>query len=234
VGQWGVKWIYQQVQAPHGAKLEAGQKPSLCFKGREWMLCVIAAHPVRLVKRPAKDFDKVRDVVHNGKEYGVLEAASKFKEIADRNGITIGASKLLDRAMQEATVVDEDQFNDEEELKTMQESVIKDPENGTTTVAAETETKEQVDMSSKKKSAPKGKKAAKAEVAKKATAPKKNKGPSKISQAVEFMAAEVKKAGGQAKLERGFRKELFEKAAKKFDLSPITCSIQYNKQVLNG
>ena len=49
-----------------------------------------------------------------------------------------------------------------------------------------------------------------------------------------YLDKEIKKLGGQKNLERGARKELFERAAKKFDLAPATCSIQYNKQILNG
>ena len=200
------------------------------------MICAVIGYPIRLVKRPAKDFDKVRDVMKQGKEYDVIEAANKLKEIATKNGITIGASKLLDRALQEAAVIEEDQFNDEEELTMTSETVTKDPQTEAVSAEVDTQTKEQNTMSTKTKT-PKAAKAKKPAKAKKAVAPKaakNDKGPSKISQAVEFMAAEVKKAGGQNKLERGFRKELFERAAKKFDLSPITCSIQYNKQVLNG
>jgi hypothetical protein len=64
------------------------------------------------------------------------------------------------------------------------------------------------------------------------TPPKaKAKGPSRISQAVEYMSAEIKKLGGPDKLERGARKELCAKAAEKFGLALATCVTQYQKQI---
>ena len=69
---------------------------------------------------------------------------------------------------------------------------------------------------------------------KKAAAKKtvKTKPQSKMSQAIAWMKAEVQKAGGQSKLERGFRHALIKKAAAKFDLKESTCSTQYHKAVL--
>lgn len=63
------------------------------------------------------------------------------------------------------------------------------------------------------------------------TAAKGPRGPSKISQAVEYMKGEVKKAGGTSKLEQGFRKELLERTAKKFGLKASTCATQYQAKV---
>ncbi len=60
----GVKWVYQMVRRPGGQKMEAGQKPSLCFRGRTHMLCVSVGHPVRILKRPVRDFDLCRDLSH--------------------------------------------------------------------------------------------------------------------------------------------------------------------------
>jgi hypothetical protein len=62
----------------------------------------------------------------------------------------------------------------------------------------------------------------------------KTKGASRISQAVEFMNAEVKKLGGAAKLERGARQELCAKAAEKFELALATCLTQFQKRVRHG
>lgn len=59
------------------------------------------------------------------------------------------------------------------------------------------------------------------------------KGPSRISQAVAFMAGEVKKAGGVDKLEQGFRKQLCTKAAERFGLAVATCFTQYQKQIIH-
>lgn len=55
--------------------------------------------------------------------------------------------------------------------------------------------------------------------------------PSRVSKAVEFMTAEVKKQGGLSKLEHGARKAIVEAAAKKFGLAVPTCATQYQKQV---
>jgi hypothetical protein len=62
---------------------------------------------------------------------------------------------------------------------------------------------------------------------------KKERGESKITRAVEFMRDELKKAGGEKEIEQGWRKELFERAAKKFDLAPVTCAHQWHRQVIN-
>lgn len=66
------------------------------------------------------------------------------------------------------------------------------------------------------------------------TAPKKTvktKPQSKMAIAIAWMKAEVQKAGGHSKLERGFRAALIKKAAAKFDLKETTCSTQYSKAV---
>lgn len=220
MGKFAVKWIWAL-----GKK-----KPALCYGGSEHMLCVVTDHPTRVIVRPARDFHRADTVQRDGKEYNVEDAVKKFQEIAVNNGITAGASRLLDRCLQQAAVIDEDSFTDEEELTMEGEPVIKDQQ-GAVETASTDQTKEKTTVSSKKKTA-KAKAPAKAP-AKTKSAAKKDKGPSRISKAVEYMSEQVKKAGGQSKLERGFRKDLFAKAAEKFELSPITCSIQYNRQVLN-
>lgn len=112
-----MRWVYQQVKDKYGTPLEAGQKPSLCFKGRKNMLCVAAGHPVRVFKRPARDFDACRQVsMSSGGEYPIERAVLQFQQIAQRNGITEGARKLLQRAAEMADDINEDDFNDEEEL----------------------------------------------------------------------------------------------------------------------
>jgi hypothetical protein len=57
------------------------------------------------------------------------------------------------------------------------------------------------------------------------------KPPSKITLAVEYMQAEIKKLGGIAKLERGARGQLCAAAAKKFGLAEATCFTQWQKQI---
>jgi hypothetical protein len=112
----GVKWIYQQVTA-HGASLEAGQKPTLCFAGNKHMLCVAAGHPVRVLKRPLKDFEDCRDVYKGNSLYPVIDAAKKLAEIGARNGITNGAVKLIERALaKDVRDIDETEFQDEEHI----------------------------------------------------------------------------------------------------------------------
>lgn len=117
-----VRWVYSAVVDKKLGKVEAGQRPSLIFRGASKMLCVVAGSPVRVVLRNADDFDRMRIVLTKGQEYPVEKAVQMFKEIAARNGITVGASKLLDRAMRTAagmTAEEEEQFNDEEEIDRM-------------------------------------------------------------------------------------------------------------------
>jgi hypothetical protein len=82
----------------------------------------------------------------------------------------------------------------------------------------------------------KGKKAAKAKgpakrVGKKAAKRNGARPDSKMSQAVAFMQAERKKLEDPKSPPRGFRKELIERAAKKFGLAVATCSTQYGAKV---
>lgn len=241
-GRFDMKWVHQNLlKDKRGTVIsESGQRPSLCFKGRKHMICVIGGHPVRIIKRPVDQYNSLREVsiqqpgpAETGKGhiaqtiYPIEDAVTQFRALGEKNGITQGASNLLTKALAWALAqgkgeagIDEDEFNDEENASVSDET----PE---TTTPEESGKETTV---SKKTS----KKAGKAKAAKKAKAPKAPKGPSRISRAVAYMKEEVKKEGGQRKLERGFRKELFERTAKKFDLSPATCSIQYNKQVLNG
>lgn len=263
--EMGVKWVYQSVQGPAGVKIEAGQKPSLCFKGREYMLCVAAAHPVRVFKRPVRDFITLRTVTcGDGSLYSPKRAAEKLQEVAARCGITVGAQKLLQRALGDQVEVDESQFNDEELLimETVKSEEAQTTEGGEqaapategtapavakpkrtrkakapAAAAAPAETKDEPKAAkgnaAKSEPKPKPAKGKVDSAAKSAKAPKKEKGPSRISQAVEWMRAEVKKLGGQAKLERGQLKEMYSKGATKFGLSTITMSIQYGKQIKN-
>lgn len=235
--KFSVRWVYQRVER-HGQSYEAGQKPALCFRGRKYALCVAAGHPVRVLKRLVADFDRYREVVSlkaspnpNGghgmegaRPYTIEHAVAKLQELGARNGITAGAAKLLDRAATLQNGIDEDEFDDEEET-----AMNKDENTAPVGTDESTEEKTVSNRNSKKVT----KKAGKAKVAKKAAKARTPKGPSRISRAVEYMTAEVKKEGGQKALERGWRKELFERTGKKFDLAASTCSIQYNKQVLN-
>ncbi len=191
--QVAVKWVYQAVKGPHGTKMEAGQKPSLCFRGREYMLCVAAAHPVRVFKRPVRDFDVLRTVtvqvrqfdkggqpvlddkgqqVVVAHDYEVKDAVQRLRDIASRNGITIGASRLLDRALQEAAEVKEDEYEDEEELTGMETTTTETTDGTAPIVPAENTQKQETANVAKKtkkakaKTEPKVKKTAAAKPAK--------------------------------------------------------------------
>lgn len=108
-----VLWIYQEVKH-HGIPIEAGQKPALCLRGRKHALCLIASYPVRVLKRPVKEFDRARRVIHRGEEYSILRALDQFSEIGSRNGMTERARRLLAK-IRERAEVDEGEFEDEEE-----------------------------------------------------------------------------------------------------------------------
>lgn len=247
---FGMKWVHQNLHKDrHGNVItESGQRPSLCFRGRKWAICVVTGYPVRVLKRPVEDYDRFRDVkipvsgpVEPGKGmvdaliYPIEDAVTQLRGIGAKNGITQGASKLLDKALAYALStgkeddIDEDDYEDEENV-TMEDP---NPTETEATAASAAEGEKTVATKKGRKAKSKPAKAAKGK-AKASKAPKAPKGPSRISRAVAYMKDEVKKEGGQRKLERGFRKDLFERTAKKFDLSPATCSIQYNKQVLNG
>lgn len=235
----GVKWVYQ-TENLHGRPVEAGQKPSLCFRGREYMLCVAVGPPVRVLKRPVADFDVLRPVMLDEGEYPVSKAIETLQEIASRTGITLGASRLLDRAVERASIEsDEDQFNNEEDQE--EEMRNEKPAEEVTADSGESETQTEAATSAQETTVKKTTKSKKAKTPAKAVAKVKAKtkrsngadGPSACTQACDFMRSEVKKEGGAKSLERGFLKELFEKTGKKFGLKASTCGIQYNRNVLN-
>jgi hypothetical protein len=241
-----VLWIYQQVKTQKGHHLESGQKPSLCFKGRDWMLCVGAGYPVRVLKRPASDFNKMRRATFNGTEYPADRAAAHLTKLGKVNGITLGAQRLLALVSAPEIELKEDEYNDEEDQIVKNETnpaeVASATEEGETpnnvteekTVTAKKKAPKKAAAKAAKAKAPKSvkTKAPKSVKTKAPKTPKTPKGPSRIASAVEFMKEEVKKAGGQGKLEHGFRKELFERTAKKFDLEVSTCGAQYSRKVL--
>lgn len=111
-----VRWVYQAVKDKHGITLEAGQKPALCFKGRKFMLCVTAGHPVKVLKRPVEDLDKCRMVTYEGGEYSIARAVEQFALLGDRNGMTEKAKQLLARATTMVDDLDEDEYTDEEDM----------------------------------------------------------------------------------------------------------------------
>lgn len=113
--KFAVKWIHQDLDRETGG--HSGQKPMLCFKGKKQMLCVAAAHPVRVLKLPLSDFTECRDVYYAKEAYPVTKAAEKLAEIGSKNGITNGAARLIEHALSNnACEIDEDDFEDEEQM----------------------------------------------------------------------------------------------------------------------
>lgn len=220
-----VLWVYQTVKV-HGKRIEAGQKPSLCFRGRKHMFCVAAGHPVRVLKRDATDFDRLRLVQKSGEEYPIDDAVKQFRKIAGRHGITVSAEAVLQRAenntLQINESLEESLTNEEEEFTTMSESP-----NATTTASSTTNGKEATTMSKKATKKP-GMKAVKARSKSKSngkTRAPKAKGPTpfragtmKEKAFLAFKAAKKEYDG----LEHGGKKEWCEALAKKLGASGNT------------
>ena len=120
-----VKWVYQANATHIGSHVQAGQKPSLCVKLKKQMLCVAAGYPVRVVVRPVEDFDAYRTVMQDGLPYSVPAAVERLERLGQTNGITVGASRLLEAVKQWMTDpdslgrIDECEFNNEEEMNEM-------------------------------------------------------------------------------------------------------------------
>jgi hypothetical protein len=209
-----MKWIYQEVHDAKGIAIEAGQKPALCFRGRKYMICIAAGHPVRVLKRAVKDFDKARVVMMGKREYPLDKAIKQFTDIGERNGITEAAKKLLARV--NGNGVNENEFQDEEGVTTMA-SETKATETTAEQAAVDADGKSEVKQPRKRR--PRGE----------------AKGPSKISQMVEYMKAELAAVGGDpAKVDKKWRKALFERAAQKFELALPTATAQWHRQVVHN
>lgn len=237
--QIAVKWIYQSVKDRAGIPVEAGQKPTLCFRGHKHMLCVAAGHPVRVLKRKASDFDTYRDVMKANKQpISVAEAVEQLEGLIEggkygtkiAHGVTIGARKLLDRAKAAITgegtadEINEDEFNNEEEMEMRNESPAPvadgtSPESVTGDAA----------VAPKVKKKGKGKENVMAAKAKKSSAKKSNgaakvkttpfrEGSKKLGAFLEFKSF----AKDYAKLERGGKGEWAEKQAKKHGVEVTT------------
>jgi hypothetical protein len=147
----GVRQIYLDTRLGH----ESSEKPALCVRGRKYAHCVVIDFPVRVLRRPAKDFDTLRVTVHNGGEYPVARMIKHLREAGKRNGITIGAARLLDVAASDVKEFDEETITEEDEA-------METPE-GTTTAADTTAspTEEKTTVSTKKKGGAKKKAASK-------------------------------------------------------------------------
>jgi hypothetical protein len=248
-----VKWIFQHVRLRSGP-IEAGQKPSLCFKGRKHMLCVSAGHPVRVLKRDAADFDHMRQVLQGDKPYTVEDAVRRLREIAQRNGITVAAEKLLSRALLSAPDVDdEEEFNDEEDQQmfnkdgekpeggentgTETEGEAKDTGTGMKDTSSTTEgNKKETAVATKGKKAKGGGKT-KAKAKGKSAAPAAKKSKTAAKGDTPFRAGTMKESAFKEfkanvtafdKLERGGKKEWCEKLAKKLGASAATIASWVN------
>lgn len=248
----GVKWVYTQVKGPGGARLEAGQRPCLCFKGRTYMLVVASGWPIHVTKRPVRDFHILRAVVDSqGKEYDVEKVAEQLQGMGQTHGITAGASTLLARALARAQeLIDEDSFNDEEETVETQKSETDSTTTGTensSTIEGQSDMQlssigQQVNGSKPPRKVSAGKKAAPKKAAGKKAAPKKvAKGKSaavaKKDWPTPFRPGTMKEKAFLAfkeerkeydGLEMGGKKEWQEKLAKKLGATPGTVSSWVN------
>lgn len=247
-----VKWVYQQVKDKRGHALEAGQKPTICFSGRKYMLCLAMAYPIRVFKRPQGDFDRGRLVLQQGREYPVARAVEQFEGAVEKHGITMGARALLDRAAavargeEVAELREEDFQNEEDEAVKIGETPAPVAEGGEGTeavAAAEGAATVKVKKARRMKQASTTKKETKTMVTKKKAAKVKAKSNGAGAKAkTNGAAATAKGAGGfragtkkekafmefkgyhkeYAKLERGAKGEYAEKLAKKVGVEVTT------------
>lgn len=210
-----VKWVWQEVKDKKGIPTEAGQKPCLCFRGHKYMLGVAAGHPVRVLKRPVKDFDILRAVIFKGKIYTTEHAVAQLEEIALRNGITEKARRLLERAKEkrDSDTIDEEEFQDEEGVTmekpvdaTTQGSVNNDPAATNTGESSPKET----EVAGKKNG---GKKKGSKKAASKSTGRKAAAAPTQ-AQSAEIIrkvkaALEKSKEAHKGKLPKGAKRKIY-------------------------
>lgn len=221
---FSVRWVYQVVSR-RGLPMESGQKPALCFRGRKHALCVAAGHPVRVLKRPVEAYDKYRLVMNDLTPYPVEQAVAKFREIGERNGITVGARKLLDKAAANQHAIDEDEFNDEEEMTTMENNTPVSPTTAPATPAKETKMKTKSKSKAAKATTRKPAKAAsKKSAPAKKPATKKSSGPR--SGTITELVVELSKAGKSNKeigaaVARKFPDTTFAKEVKAGDVHAV-------------
>lgn len=85
----------------------SGEKPALCLRGRKYTHCVVIDFPVRVLKKTIRDFDLARDTIYKGSSYPVKLMVSHLRDIGKRNGITVGAQKVLDAAISQVQLDEE-------------------------------------------------------------------------------------------------------------------------------
>lgn len=131
----------------------SSEKPALCFRGHKHMHAVIIDFPVKVVRRPVKDFDALAKTTHHGAPYPVDKMVKHLRTAGRHNGITIAAKKLLETVADgKATFpIDEEELHLTEEDDTMET-----PETtGTTTQAEDAGSTTQETKVTKKTKAPK-------------------------------------------------------------------------------
>jgi len=227
--KFAVLWVFQQVRT-NGIPLPEGQRPTLSFKGKKHMICVAGVSPVRVIKRPVGDFDKLRVVTITGETgktpYPVAEAISQLNRLSEKNGITQGAKQFLDRAVEDSGEdLDEAQFNNEEEITVEEDPILGVARIVTpvTTPISNPKPRRSVRANPPGHTNPPGR----------TNPPGEPRGPSKIGQAIEYMLAEIAATPGEVK-QLAWRKALFTRTAEKFGISVMTCSIQFSKKIRKG
>jgi type IV secretory pathway VirJ component len=190
-----------------------------------------------------RDFDVCRTVTNNGKEYSVKDAVERLRQIAERNGITVGASRLLDRALQGATI-EEDHFNDEEDMTVIDETAITEsegaasPESTKESAVSETTPKKKRIRKSRAKAAV----AAEAAVKKTAAAPKaKTNGAAKTNgkrthrdfaeEVLPIIVKEFTKLDNPKKRPRGFGASTMQVLMRKLNVPKNTADQYYWKAI---
>ncbi len=114
----------RQVYQDHYRGVESGEKPALCVRGRKYAYCVVIDFPVRVLKRPARDFDTLRPTAYHGEEYPVDRMIKHLKTAGRRNGITKGALHLL----MQAEAVKETELDEDDDSLTNEESAMQEVE----------------------------------------------------------------------------------------------------------
>lgn len=87
-----VRQVYQDSRLGH----ESNEKPALCLRGDKYAHCIVIGFPVRVLKRPAKDFDTLRPTSHHGGEYPVALMVKHLLKAGRKNGITLHAARLIE------------------------------------------------------------------------------------------------------------------------------------------
>jgi hypothetical protein len=89
-----VRQVFQDNRLGH----ESNEKPALCIRGTKHAHCVVIDFPVRVLMRPAKDFDTLRPTPYHAGEYPVLRMIKHLLAAGRRNGITLRAARLIEMA----------------------------------------------------------------------------------------------------------------------------------------